>query len=124
MKIPPPDLDKPEFKSAPDAKFASAPTDGVFPENFFSSTNLPTYVKVKGKWKMPNEPRMDAGLVLDDKGELWAREGRRIRKGQLVALGKAEDGSEGIFVHSAHFFGEHAGEFGFMSSEVSREKPI
>ena len=124
MNISPPDLSKPELKNAPDAKFAAAPADGVFPDNFFSSTNLPTYVKVKGQWKTPREPRMDAGLLLDDKGELWAREGRRVRQGQLVAIGSAEDGSEGIFVHSAPFFGEAEGEFKFMSSEVSREKPI
>ena len=125
MKIEPPDLTTPKLKAAPDAKFAPAPADGVFPENFFSSTNLPTYVKVKGQWKMPNEPRMDAGLLLDANGDLWAREGRRIRKGELVAIGAAEDGSEGILVHTAGFFGDgEGGEFAFMGSEVSREKPI
>jgi lysine-ketoglutarate reductase/saccharopine dehydrogenase-like protein (TIGR00300 family) len=124
VKISPPDLSKPELKSAPDARFAPAPSDGVFPENFFSTTNLPTYVKVKGQWRAPREPRMDAGLVLDEKGEIWVREGRRVQEGQLVAIGTAEDGSEGIFVHSAPFFGEAEGEFKFMSSEVSREKPI
>ena len=124
VKISPPDLSQPKFASAPDAKFGPAPADGVLPENFFSSTNLPTYVKIKGQWKTPREPRMDAGLLLDDKGELWAREGRRVRKGQLVALGTAEDGTEGILVHSAPFFGEGEGKFEFMASEVSREKPI
>jgi lysine-ketoglutarate reductase/saccharopine dehydrogenase-like protein (TIGR00300 family) len=124
VRISPPDLTAAPLRAAPDARFAAAPADGVFPENFFSSTNLPTYVKVKGQWKMPNEPRMDAGLVLDEKGEIWAREGRRVRKGQMVAIGAAEDGTEGIFVHSAPFFGEAEGEFKFMSSEVSREKPI
>ncbi|HEU4994059.1 MAG TPA: hypothetical protein VFT29_04540 [Gemmatimonadaceae bacterium] len=124
MRISPPDLTAAPLRAAPDARFAAAPADGVFPDNFFSSTNLPTYVKVKGQWKMPHEPRMDAGLMLDEKGELWAREGRRVRKGQLVAIGAAEDGTEGIFVHSAPFFGEAEGEFKFMSSEVSREKPI
>jgi lysine-ketoglutarate reductase/saccharopine dehydrogenase-like protein (TIGR00300 family) len=122
--IKPPDLSKPELKAAPDARFAAAPSDGVFPENFFSSTNLPTYVKVKGQWKTIREPRMDAGLLLDEHGDIWAREGRRIRKGQLVAIGTAEDGTEGIFVHSAPFFGDAEGGFNFMSSEVSREKPI
>ena len=119
-----PDFDRPELRDAPDARFEPAPADGVFPEDFFSSTNLPTYVKVKGQWKTISEPRMDAGLVLDDRGELWAREGRLIRKGQMVAIGSAEDGSEGIFVHATPFFGEGDGGFNFMSSEVSREKPI
>ncbi|MEX2152834.1 MAG: hypothetical protein WD825_05795 [Gemmatimonadaceae bacterium] len=125
MLISPPDFTKPELKGAPDAKFAAAPSDGVLPDNFFSSTNLPTYVKVKGQWKTPREPRMDAGLLLDEKGELWAREGRRIKQGQLVAIGTAEDGTEGIFVHSTPFFGDaEGGGFNFMSSEVSRERPI
>ena len=124
MKLEHPDLTKPELQAAPDAKFAAAPADGVFPDNFFSSTNLPTYVKVKGQWKTPREPRMDAGLLLDEKGEVWAREGRRVKKGQLVAIGTAEDGTEGILVHAASFFGGAEGGFSFMSSEVSREKPI
>ena len=124
MHIKPPDLATAELRAAPDARFAVAPSDGVFPENFFSTTNLPTYIKIKGQWKVPQEPRMDAGLVLDDKGEIWVREGRRVKKGQLVAIGTAEDGSEGIFVHSTPFFGGGEGEFQFMSSEVSREKPI
>ena len=73
---------------------------------------------------MPREPRMDGGLVLDEKNELWVREGRRVKKGQLVAIGSAEDGTEGVFVHSEPFFGEAEGEFKFMSTEVSRERPI
>jgi lysine-ketoglutarate reductase/saccharopine dehydrogenase-like protein (TIGR00300 family) len=40
----------------------------------------------------------------------------------------AEDGSEGIFVHAGAFTGAHdtgsADEFQFMSSQVSREKPV
>jgi lysine-ketoglutarate reductase/saccharopine dehydrogenase-like protein (TIGR00300 family) len=44
-----------------------------------------------------------------------------------VAMGLAEDGSEGIFVHATGLVGDPdqgpEGEFKFMSSEVSREKP-
>jgi len=103
-----------------------APADGVLPDGFFSTTNLPTYVKVGGEWRMPREPRMDSALVLDRDGELWVREGRHVAKGDRVAVGAHEDGSEGIFVHASAFLGEPSGdgEFKFMSSEVSREKPI
>src|SRR5436853_5602977 len=86
--------------AAPDAKFAAAPADGVLPEGFFSTTNLPTYARIKGEWRMPREPRMDSALVLDRDGTLWVKEGRRVKKGDLVAVGKAEDGSEGIFVQT------------------------
>ncbi len=118
-----PDFNAPALAGAPDATFVPAPADGVLPENFFSTTNLPTYVRIKGKWLMPQEPRMDAALVLDDDG-LWIKEGRRLRKGEMVAVGGEEDGSQGIYVHVGSFLGDEEGEFKFMTSEVSREKPI
>ena len=120
-----PDFSAEKFSAAPDARFVPAPADGVLPEDFFSTTNLPTYVKVKGKWRMPKEPRMDSILTLDARGDLWIREGRRLRKGDLVAVGHKEDGSDGIYVHVSAFLGDAVdGEFKFMTSEVSREKPI
>jgi lysine-ketoglutarate reductase/saccharopine dehydrogenase-like protein (TIGR00300 family) len=114
------------LREAPHARFVPAPADGVLPEGFFPTTNLPTYVRVDGAWRLPREPRMDAVLVLDAAGELWAREGRRVLGGDRVAVGSAEDGSEGIFVHTRVFLGDEdaGGEFQFMTSEVSREKPI
>ena len=118
-----PDFSSAEFAAAPNATFVAAPADGVLPERFFSTTNLPTWVKIDGEWRMPREPRMDASLVLDRDGILWIREGRRVKAGDPVAVGKAEDGSEGIYVHSLDD-SDDEGEFKFMTSEVSREKPI
>ncbi len=123
--FPHPDFDLPRFAQAPDARFVPAPADGVLPEGFFSTTNLPTYVKVAGSWRMPREPRMDSAIVLDERGDLWVREGRRVRAGDPVAVGTSEDASDGIFVHGIAFLGDSAeGEFKFMTSAVSREKPI
>jgi len=111
--------------NAPDAKFIPAPADGVLPENFFATTNLPTYVKLNGQWLMPLEPRMDGSLVLDREGTLWVKEGRRVQRGEKVAVGRAEDGSEGIYVQPSVLAEEESEvEFRFMSSVVSREKPI
>ena len=118
-----PDFSAPAFTSAPPASFAPAPADGVLPDGFFSTTNLPTWVKIDGQWRLPREPRMDAALVLDRDGILWIREGRRVRRGDMVAVGKAENGSQGIYVLSLDD-SEGEGEFRFMTSEVSREKPI
>lgn len=122
-----PDLSLPRFQSAPDARWVPAPADGVLPEGFFSTTNLPTYVRIGGEWHLPRTPRMDAALVLDDDGVPRSLEGRYVREGQPVAVGLSEDGSEGIYVHATGFLGEPdpgpEGEFKFMSSEVSREKP-
>ncbi len=121
-----PDFSLPVFANSPDAQFTAAPSDGVLPEGFFSTTNLPTYVRVNGIWRMPREPRMDSALVLDAANELWVREARRVRSGERVAIGMAEDGREGIYVDVAGFLGlgQSDGEFKFMASEVSREKPI
>ena len=124
-----PPFSPPDFtslKDSPDARFVAAPADGVLPEGFFSSTNLPTYVRVDGKWTMPRDPRMDSAIVLTKDRQLFIREGRRVKKGEMVAVGQAEDGSEGIFVHAEAFMGgeDSEGEFAFMTSEVSREKPI
>jgi lysine-ketoglutarate reductase/saccharopine dehydrogenase-like protein (TIGR00300 family) len=124
-----PDFSHSRFQDAPDARFVPAPADGVLPEGFFSTTNLPTYVKVGGEWKLPRDPRMDSALVLDDDGVPRVLEGRYVRGGQPVAMGFAEDGAEGIFVHATGLMtgpeGDVGpeGEFKFMSSEVSREKP-
>ncbi|WP_164011725.1 hypothetical protein [Pyxidicoccus trucidator] len=122
--IPHPDFSAARFSQCPDARFQPAPSDGVLPEGFFSTTNLPTYVRVGGAWRMPREPRMDSALVLDAQGELWAREGRRVRAGERVVVGHAEDGSQGVYVNMAYLTEGGEGEFKFMTSEVSREKPI
>lgn len=122
-----PDLSLPRFQQAPDAHWRPAPADGVLPQGFFSTTNLPTYVRIDGAWRLPRDPRMDAALVLDPDRVPRVLEGRYVRAAEPVAVGLAEDGSEGIYVHATGFLGHQEtgpeGEFKFMSSEVSREKP-
>jgi lysine-ketoglutarate reductase/saccharopine dehydrogenase-like protein (TIGR00300 family) len=122
----PPDFSDSRLAAAPAARTVAAESDGVLPEGFFATTNLPTYVKgADGRWTLPLEPRMD-GCLVDADGRWWVREGRRVKRGDRVVVGLAEDGSEGVLVH-AHGFqvpaGAH-GDFHFMSSQVSREKPI
>jgi lysine-ketoglutarate reductase/saccharopine dehydrogenase-like protein (TIGR00300 family) len=123
-----PDFTAAQFRDAPTASFAPAPADGVLPEGFFSTSNLPTYVHLDGKWRLPRTPRMDAAIALEPDGSLWALEPRYIKKGQPVAVGLTDDGSEGIYVNTTGFVTEEDGaardEFQFMSSEVSREKPV
>lgn len=122
--FPPPDFDAPPLGAAPEAQFEPAPGHGVLPEGFFATTNLPTYLKRHGRWHLPREPRMDGALVLDKEGELWVKEPRRVRAGEPVAMGLAEDGSAGIYVYAAPFLPAPGEAFGFMQTPVSREKPI
>lgn len=122
----PPDFGAPPLADAPEARFEAAPADGVLPDGFFSTTNLPTYVKTGGAWRRPRLPRMDCVIVRPAAGDLIATEPRKVRKGQAVAVGTEEDGSEGILVHAEGFLGgsHSANEFGFMQTEVSRERPV
>ena len=122
----PPNFDAPPLSQAPDARFDPAPTDGVLPDGFFSTSNLPTYVKVNGAWRRPRLPRMDCVIVQSTGGDLVTAEPRKVRKGDLVAVATAEDGSEGVFVHTEGFLGgrHSANEFRFMQTEVSRERPV
>jgi lysine-ketoglutarate reductase/saccharopine dehydrogenase-like protein (TIGR00300 family) len=120
-----PDFTRSAFAAAPEARFDKLPGDGVLPEGFFSTSNLPTYLKVGSEWLMPSRPRMDCVVVKRGKA-LECIEPRRLRGGDLVAMGEAEDGSEGIYVHAEGFLGgsHSANEFRFMSTEVSRERPV
>ncbi len=122
-----PDFAAAALAKAPAARVATVERDGVLPEGFFATTNLPTYVKgTDGRWTLPREPRMDGCIVADAGGGWTVREGRRVVRGDRVVVGRAEDGSEGVLVHAHGFLvpqGAH-GDFHFMSSQVSREKPI
>jgi lysine-ketoglutarate reductase/saccharopine dehydrogenase-like protein (TIGR00300 family) len=122
----PPAFDAPPLATAPAARFEAAAADGVLPDGFFSTTNLPTYVKLGDAWRRPRLPRMDCVIVHHPDGDLVTTEPRKVRRGDVVALGKAEDGSEGIFVHAEGFLGagHSANEFRFMQTEVSRERPV
>ena len=119
-----PDFSVPPFAGASEVRFAPRPADGVLPEGFFSTSNLPTYVRMGGRWLAPTRPRMDCVIV--KRGEvLETIEPRRLMAGELVAMGVAEDGSEGIVVNTKGFLGGAPGanEFRFMSTEVSRGRP-
>ena len=123
----PPDFETPALRAAPAAHTQACTTDGVLPDGFFATTNLPTYVKnADGRWELPREPRMDGVLVRAADGGWIVREGRRVRAGDEVVVGLAEDGSEGVLVHARGYVSDRDvdGDFHFMSSQVSREKPI
>jgi lysine-ketoglutarate reductase/saccharopine dehydrogenase-like protein (TIGR00300 family) len=122
----PPNFDAPPLSGAPEARVEPAPADGVLPDGFFSTGNLPTYVKVGGAWRRPRLPRMDCVIVQSPTGDLVTTEPRKVKRGTLVAVGMEEDGREGILVHSEGFLGgrHSANDFRFMQTEVSRERPV
>ena len=96
-----PDFTGEKFVNAPNAVWEAAEKDGVAPENFHSTSMYPEYFKIDGQWRLAEESRMDACVVLEDDGSLSVIEARNLRKGQKVILGRTEKAEEGIYLHPA-----------------------
>ncbi|MCU1448329.1 MAG: bifunctional protein conserved domain protein, partial [Acidimicrobiales bacterium] len=47
-----------------DARLVPSDTDGVLPESFYSTTNLPTQVRIQGRWVDVENPEMDCAIVV------------------------------------------------------------
>ncbi|MGY2704065.1 lysine-ketoglutarate reductase/saccharopine dehydrogenase-like protein (TIGR00300 family) [Nocardioides sp. HB32] len=105
-----------------EASVAVADRDGVFPDSFYSTTNLDTRVRVDGTWLEVENPEMDCGLVLERNADgrptrVYTLPMSDVREGMLVITG-----ASGVKV-SVPEPDRTAGAFGFMESEVSSEKP-
>ena len=96
-----PDFGKEPFLSAPDAAVMPA-GDGYLPEDFYATTIFPEYVKICGRWIMVEDSRMDSCVVING-GIPRAVEPRKIKKGDMVVVGRADDGRSGVYVHSKAF---------------------
>jgi lysine-ketoglutarate reductase/saccharopine dehydrogenase-like protein (TIGR00300 family) len=102
------------------AEVSVADRDGVFPDGFYSSTNLETEVRLAGTWITVDNPEMDCGLIVDDSGD-----GARVHTlpmADVRAGMKVVCGASGIRV-KAPISTRQEGGFGFMESTVSSEKP-
>ena len=115
------------LKNAPSVLTAPVEIDGVAPVGFHATSIFPEYFKVNDLWLLANESRMDCVPVLrKGRDGPWVDivEFRRLACGDEVILGRTEDGSEGIYLHTQGFVAEDAQEneeaFSFRSSR-SRE---
>ncbi len=103
-----------------EAELEPAPADGVFPPGFYSTTNLETSVRVRGKWIPVENTEMDCGIVVHEIYDVIRARCvpiHRIKKGERVVTG-----DRGVKV-SPLPPRDPTGVFGFMSSEVSSERP-
>jgi lysine-ketoglutarate reductase/saccharopine dehydrogenase-like protein (TIGR00300 family) len=99
-------------------RLSPAPRDGVLPEDFYSTTNLATSIFLRGRWIAVRNPEMDSAIVVDrSKKRASTCKMAKVRKGDLVVTGR-----QGVRVVQVETRCAPA-EFGFMSSEVSSEKP-
>ena len=98
-----PDFSAPAFARCPNARFVPAPCDGAAPDGYHSTSMYPEYFRIEGRWTLAEESRMDSCVVLRENGRLDGVEPRNLRQGDLVALGRTDDGADGIYLHTGGF---------------------
>jgi len=99
-----PDFSTRPLRDCPFVVFEKVRKTGVAPENYHATSIYPEYFHLReGHWQLLKDSRMDCVVVLEKKSTLTAREFRHLRKGDLVALGRRENGEEGIYVHTRGF---------------------
>jgi arginine dihydrolase len=100
-----------------DALVRPADRDGCAPEDFYSTTNQRTEVRVAGRWIPVERQRMDAAIVLEG-STASCRKLRDIRAGDRIVCGL-----DGIRVVPEFRARDRLG-FAFMNNEVSSERRV
>ncbi len=100
------------------AQLEPAPSDGVFPDRFYSTTNLMTWVRVDGRWIEVELSEMDCGIRVDlQTSRADCVPIHRVARNDLIVVGH-----RGVKVQPIERQIPHTG-FEFMSSAVSTEQP-
>jgi lysine-ketoglutarate reductase/saccharopine dehydrogenase-like protein (TIGR00300 family) len=100
-----------------DAVVCPADRDGCVPDDFYSTTNHRTFVRVGGNWVEVDRQRMDAVIVVEH-GRAACRKLRDVRQGEMVVCGVA-----GVRVMPEFQERDRHG-FAFMANEISSERRV
>lgn len=100
-----------------DAQTRVADRDGCVADDFYSTTNHRTQVRVDGEWLDVQQQRMDAVIVIEG-GEARCRKLRDVRAGDVVVCGH-----NGIRVNPEFAERDRHG-FAFMTNEISSERRV
>ncbi|MEM3046939.1 MAG: TIGR00300 family protein, partial [Candidatus Bathyarchaeia archaeon] len=104
---------------AVEATLRPAPADMVLPDEFYSTTNHPTEVFIRGRWIPVQQQAMDKVIVVDlDVPKAVCKAIREVEKGDLIVTGEA-----GVRVRPPEYPRHGTGIFEFMGSRTSSEKP-
>lgn len=101
----------------PDVVVRHNDVDGAAPEDFYSTTNHQTDVRLDGRWISVRDQRMDATIVIEDGGARCVKL-RDLRRGDRVVCGM-----QGVRV-IPDVQQRDRPSFGFMSNEVSSERRV
>ena len=91
--------------------------EGVFPDDFYSTTNLETVVRLDGHWVPVENPEMDCGIVVT------GDRARTIAVSDVKVGDRVICGAGGVKVVMLPAIDRSTGGFEFMNSDVSSEKP-
>ncbi len=122
----PPDFSSKEFVNSPLVKLEPAPADGIAPDGYHATSNHPEYIHLDlNQWVLVPESRMDSVLVVSG-SSVQAVESRSLQQGDMVVVGRSENGEQGIMVHTDGFVAsqtEETGKFLFRT-RGTRETPF
>lgn len=101
-----------------DVRLAKAPKNGVFPDGFYTTTNLETWIRFRGAWKKMGREEMDSGIRVNPRtGESQPVRFASVKRGHFFVIGQRgvkvvplERPRDGVL-------------FEFMTSDASTEKP-
>ena len=100
-----------------DALLRPAPSNGVVPEDFYSTTNHRTHVRHGGTWLEVGAQRMDAVIVIAD-GTATCRKLRDVIEGEQIVCGV-----HGVRIQPEFKERDRLG-FAFMSNDISSERRV
>jgi lysine-ketoglutarate reductase/saccharopine dehydrogenase-like protein (TIGR00300 family) len=100
-----------------DALIKPAEKDRCVPDDFYSTTNHRTHIRLHGRWVEVEKQRMDAVIVQAD-GRALCRKLRDVKAGDAIVCGH-----EGIRV-TPEFKERDRHGFAFMSNDVSSERRV
>ncbi len=104
--------------SPDDVKTEAAPRDGALPDDFYSSTNMPTQVRLDGRWVQVANTEMDLAIVID----------RAAGAAAMIPMTEVKQGAAVVVGHSGIRVQPLARSrdkeiFSFMNADVSSERP-
>jgi lysine-ketoglutarate reductase/saccharopine dehydrogenase-like protein (TIGR00300 family) len=102
---------------APDVLVRTVDMHGAAPEDFYSTTNHRTEIRLAGQWIAVDHQRMDSAIVVNN-GRAACRTLRDLREGERVVCGM-----HGVRV-MPDVQSRDKPSFGFMSNEVSSERRV
>jgi lysine-ketoglutarate reductase/saccharopine dehydrogenase-like protein (TIGR00300 family) len=102
-----------------DAQLAAAPADGVFPADFYVTTNQQTFVRIAGKEYEVRPAMMDSAIAFDRSH----KEARTVKFADVAKGTEIVVGHQGVRVMPAQRSTTRTDVFQFLNQNLSAERP-